>query len=312
MAQQKKHKLPIGKIIAAAIVILIVVFFAYPKALFFLPVSAREKLDEAVDAAFRSYQPFKNAEGNFDFLRLLSLIIMTAGCVAASFLLRFLISLIPCKTKRGETIKSLIASLIKYIVAIYGIIFGLSILGFDIAAILASLGVLGLIIGFGAQSLIEDIITGLFIVLEGTVQVGDIITIDEYRGEVTAVEMRTISIRDNGGNTKIINNSDVRNIVNLSGVSSKAIAIAPAAYGTDLAKAEKVIEKICKKLPEINPEIFKVPAVYMGIEALNDHSIDFKISADVDEVNIFAAKRIMNREILIAFTEADIEIPVVE
>ena len=309
MNEKKLSKGLIGRIIAIVIVALIIIAFYQPSLLFFLSEHQQKTVQYFTENYIKAVQPLKDADGSFDILRVFGLLLMFAECWLVNAIAQFLFKLAKPKTRRGKTLISLSSSFFKYIVVIYAVIYALSILGFNVGAVIASLGVLGLIIGFGAQSLIEDVITGLFIVLEGQLQVGDIVAIDEWRGTVTNIGIRTTTIVDTGNNARIVNNSDIRNLVNLSNVASKAIAIAPIAYDTDLPKAEETVRKLCKELPSMYPDLFKVEPQYLGVEALGSSSVDLKITADVDEANIFIARRTLNREIFLAFKKAGIEIP---
>ena len=303
----KKAGLP-GKLIALIIVLIIVAAFLKPSLLFFLGEKGQAAVQSFTDNYLSAFQPLKDAEGSFDFLRVLALIIEAAACWVVNTVIQFIIRSFKAKTRRGNTIKSLFASLIKYIIVIYGIIYALAILGFNVGAVIASLGVLGLIIGFGAQSLIEDVITGLFIVMEGQLQVGDIVAIDDWRGEVTNIGIRTTTIEDTGNNARIVNNSDIRNLVNLSNEMSKAVVQIAISYDTDLVETEKVILAFCEGLPAAHPEIFKTAPVYMGVEELGESGIELKIAADVEELNIYNAKHILNRELLLTLRKNGIDI----
>ena len=305
----EKKKFPAGKIIAIAIIALLFFALINPDLLGFLPTKAQKTLERFSESYLNAFQPLQDSSGNFDYLRIVALVLAMGACWAVNAIIQFVLNVIKVKTRKGNTVKSLAASLVKYIITIYAIIYGLTILGFNVGAVIASLGVLGLVIGFGAQSLIEDIITGLFIVLEGNLQVGDIVAVDEWRGTVTNIGIRTTTVMDTGNNCRIINNSDIRNLVNLSSISSKAIILAPIAYDTDLIKAEETVRTLCDKLPEMYPDIFKIAPKYMGVENLGASSVDLKIAADIDEADIFIAKRLLNREVFLAFGKAGIEIP---
>ena len=181
-------------------------------------------------------------------------------------------------------------------------------LGVNTGAILASLGVLGLIIGFGTQSLIEDVITGLFIIFEGQFHVGDIVSIDDFRGTVTSIGVRTTQLTDAGGNIKIVNNSDIRTMTNLSEVTSAAVVDVGISYGADLKQAEDVVNELLK-LPEMYPDVFVSAPTYDGVQALSASSVDLRIVAKVDETQLYRAQRLMNRELKLALDDAGIEIP---
>jgi len=117
------------------------------------------------------------------------------------------------RSKRGLTIVKLMDSFIKYLIAIVAFLMILSAWGVDTETLLASAGILALVIGLGAQSLIADIIAGVFIVFEGSYQVGDIVVIDDWRGTVDEIGVRTTKIIDAGGNIKVINNSAISTVI---------------------------------------------------------------------------------------------------
>ena len=117
-------------------------------------------------------------------------------------------------TNKGLTAAKLLCSFIKYAVAIVAILAALSAAGVDTAALVASAGILSLVIGLGAQSLIADIIAGLFTIFEGEYQVCDIVVVDGWRGTVEEIGIRSTRIVDAGGNTKIINNSEIKTVIN--------------------------------------------------------------------------------------------------
>ncbi|MBQ6679110.1 MAG: mechanosensitive ion channel family protein, partial [Lachnospiraceae bacterium] len=104
-------------------------------------------------------------------------------------------------------------------------------------------------------------------------------------------------------------NSDIRVLTNLSEVTSLAVSVVSIAYGADLVAAEKVITDMLEKLPERYPEYFPKTPRYVGVESLSDSSVDLKVIADVDESNIYAARRVLNRELKLALDAGGIEIP---
>ena len=308
--EKKTHKkIPIGKLIAVIIIALVAACVINPQLLFFLTAEQQAVIADFQKTYFTSRNPLQSEGGGFDPLSILSLILVVAECWALMLVIKLAVSRLKLKSRHAETIKSLIGNCLKYAVAIYGVIFGLSILGVNMVAVIASLGVLGLIIGFGAETLIEDVITGLFIIFEGQIHVGDIVTIDNYRGTVTAIGIRTTQVTDAGGNIKIINNSDIRNLTNLSDVDSVAVMDLSIAYDADLVRTEAAVRETLAKLPEQYPKIFKVEPQYAGVQNLSASSVDLRISAQVEEPDIYAARRILNRELKLAMDRAGIEIP---
>lgn len=242
-------------------------------------------------------------------MSLVALAVLLAECWVVSLIISAVNKNIKLKSRHAETIKSLLCNCLKYVVVIYAIIFGLSILGVNMVAVIASLGVLGLIVGFGAQTLIEDVITGLFIIFEGQFHVGDIVTIDNYRGTVTSIGIRTTQITDAGGNIKVINNSDIRTLVNLSEVASVAIADIGISYNADLEQAEQVVRDLLDELPGMYPGVFHDQPTFSGVQDLADSAVILRVCANVDEPDIYSARRILLRELKLAMDRAGIEIP---
>lgn len=213
------------------------------------------------------------------------------------------------KNKRMATFKVLALNSIKYMTVIVAVCYSLNIVGVNMVAILASLGVMGLVVGFGAQTLIEDVITGLFIVFEGQFCVGDIVSADGYRGTVTNIGIRTTCITDVGGNVKILRNSEIKNVVNLSGKSSFAVVNMSIAYSESIERAEMVIKKALPIIYANNIHMFEGEPSYVGVDMLGPSSVDLRVVAPVSEKNVFNARRLLNRELKIAFDENSIEIP---
>ena len=239
---------------------------------------------------------------------ILRLILMTAFMIALNAVLQLIINAIKGKRKRTQTLTTVTASLVKYVVVIVAIIWGLTIIGVNVGTIFAGVGILALVLGFGAESLVSDLVTGAFILFENQYNVGDIVELDGYRGTVDFVGIRTTGIRDVGGNVKIINNSDIKNIINRSERSSVAVTTVGIHYNSDIDEVEKKLPDILAKIKARNGEVFIGDVSYLGVEELADSSVTLKFTAEVEEKNIFTGRRLLNREIKALFDEAGIEI----
>ena len=194
------------------------------------------------------------------------------------------------------------------------LLWALAILGVDVSALLAGAGVVALIIGFGAESLIADVITGVFMLFEHQYEVGDIIVVGDFRGTVTQIGIRTTCITDGGGNMQIVNNSDIRNLINRSNDASYAVCDIGIPYQGYLRQAEEVLKKVLPTLPETNPELFAAAPNYAGVQQLDlaNNAVILRVSAEVTEKNIYSAQRALNRTLLLAFEDAGIPNPVTE
>ncbi|MCC8060533.1 MAG: mechanosensitive ion channel family protein [Clostridiales bacterium] len=213
------------------------------------------------------------------------------------------------KNHRLQTMISLLYSTIQYIAAIVCLIWILKITGADVNTILASVGIVALIVGFSAESLIADVITGLFMIFENQFNVGDVVEIDGYRGTVENIGIRTISVRDSGDNVKIVNNSNIKNMVNLSTDVSRAVCDMRISYEEDLEQVEKILDDILEESFEKHNDIFLKKPVYIGVQDLHLRAVIVRIVAEVEEENIFSGRRILNREIYLGLEKRGVHIP---
>ena len=215
------------------------------------------------------------------------------------------------KTNSGRlrTFSTVIESLAKYAFALIGICWGLTIIGVNVSTVFAGVGIVALILGFGAESLVADLVTGVFILFENQYNVGDIIEVDGFRGTVVEIGIRTISIMDLGGNIKIINNSDLKNIVNRSNQISVAVCDIAVSYGTDLEQVEEIFPKMLDDIQKKHQDLFEKGIVYVGVEQLADYAVILRFKAEVKEADVYNGRRVLNRELKVAFDRAKIEIP---
>lgn len=211
-------------------------------------------------------------------------------------------------SKKAKTISRLIVSFVKWVIALCAVFFTMDAWGADTTTMLASAGVLTLIIGLGSQSLVADILAGIFIVFEGEFQVGDIVIIDSWRGEVKEIGIRTTKLVDAGGNVKIVNNSEIKTIINQTQELSVAKSYVAVSYGARIEKIEAVIadniDKIKTKIPAIKEGPF-----YKGVAELGESGVNLLFIAKCEEDDIYQVQRDLNREIKIMFDDNDVEIP---
>ena len=210
--------------------------------------------------------------------------------------------------KKAVTIARLMVSFLKWVIFLCAIFFTLDAWGANTTTMLASAGVLTLIIGLGAQSLIADILAGIFIVFEGEFQVGDIVIIDSWRGEVKEIGMRTTKLVDAGGNIKIVNNSEIRTIINQTQELSVAKTYVSISYGARIEKVEAVIADNIGKMKEKIPAIVEGP-FYKGVSELGESGVVLLFIAKCKEDDYYQVGRDLNREVKIMFDDNGIEIP---
>ena len=253
---------------------------------------------------------FKDIAGmiKIDSKVILKIVVVVAFLVGVNVLMQIIIGFIPQKGGRVSTFTTIVSSLVKYVVVLVGFCWILSAIGLDLNTVFAGVGIIALIIGFGAESLVADLVTGMFMLFENQFNVGDIIELDGYRGKVEFIGIRTTGVRDIGGNLKIINNSDIKNVLNRSERGSVTVTEIGISYRTDLKKVDKLMPGILDKIKADNPDMFINQIRYLGVENLSDSAVVLKFVADVEEENIFSGRRILNKELKCAFDEAGIEI----
>lgn len=241
----------------------------------------------------------------------LNKIVLSLIAISIAIILVFLVNLImnfiiKNSGKKGTTISSLIRSALKYLIILIDIAFILGIWGVNVASIVAGLGVLTLIIGLGCQSLIADIVSGLFIVIDDYFSVGDMVIIDGFRGNVVAIGLRTVKLDDGCGNMKSITNSSINTVVNLSRSLNLISITMSVSYNEDLNRVEAII---AKELPKINLPQIEGGISYKGVSSIDDSSIELGFSARCKCQYRFQVKRDLNREIYRMFIDNDILIP---
>ena len=209
------------------------------------------------------------------------------------------------KNQRQITVARLINNMIKCVVAVITVIAVLAVWGIDTTALITGAGVLTLVVGLGMQSLISDVVAGLFIVFENEFNVGDIVTIDGFRGTVVSIGIRTTKL-EALGNIKIVNNSDIRGVLNQTVKPSTAKALIDMEYGQSLERAERVIKE---NLPDVKIDGVLGAISYDGVAELGASGVTLQFTAECNENDIFAVRREMNKRLKIMFDENGIGIP---
>ena len=238
---------------------------------------------------------------------LIQSIIYIVVIYAVCKLIRMVFSYRMKKSDRAKTVLTLLDGLVKYACAIAIIIFVLQALGVNATAIFASVGILTLVIGLGCQSLIADIVAGMFIIFENEYNVGEIVTIDDFRGTVIEIGIRATKLLDYAGNIKIINNSDISNVVNMSRELSLAVVDCLFPYDVPVQHIEKILKDNFEAFRVKIPGIVEGP-FYKGVSDFGASNIAVTIIAKCLEEDRYQVQRDLMREYYIAFHNAGIDI----
>ena len=284
-----------------------ILFFALALAValaYFVLLIAGRWIFDADDVFYLGINIFAGEAGNV-WLRSLSYIIFL---LTLSYVIRLALKQAALRLRRGKALIDLICSFIKYVAVIALIFAVLSTWGVNTTALLAGIGILSLVVGLGAQPLIEDIIAGLFIVFEHVFEVGDIIVVDGFRGTVKEIGIRTTQIEDAGGDIKVVNNSDIRTLVNMTSQLSLAVSEVDIEYGESLERVELVIKDNLPAIREEIPDIAEGP-FYMGVSRLGASGVTLRFTAKCPEMQKFQVERDMNRQLKLLFDRNEINIP---
>lgn len=210
--------------------------------------------------------------------------------------------------RREETLSKLLDNVLSYVIYFIAFMMILSILGIDVKALLAGAGIVGLAIGFGAQSLVKDILSGFFIIFEDQFSVGDHIRVGQFEGDVEAIGLRTTKIKSWTGELHILPNGTINQVTNFSLNNSVAAIDVAIAYEEDIERAERVIQELLEKLPEQYEDLVKTPDL-LGIQNLGPSEIVLRIVAETLPMKHFYIARVIRKEIKLKLDENGIEIP---
>jgi len=209
--------------------------------------------------------------------------------------------------RKINTLRALSQSILRY--SVY-FIAGITVLGqfVDTTSILATAGIGGLAIGFGAQNLVKDIVSGFFILFEDQYAVGDFVTIGDTTGTVEEVGLRITKVRSFKGELTIIPNGQILKVINHTRGNIAAVVDMDVSYETDIDKAIKVMHSVAKEYAEENQNIVEEPQV-LGVVELGDSQVTIRAVARTLPMKQWEVERELKKRIKIAFDENGIEIP---
>ena len=213
------------------------------------------------------------------------------------------------RISRANTLIPLLRSVSKYVIYFISGVMVLRELGVDTTAIIASAGVVGLAIGFGAQSLVKDMLSGAFLLFEGIISVGDSVTVGEHSGTVEVVGLRNIHLRKFSGELRVIPYGEVTSFGNFNKGYMRAIVEVGIAYEQDVERGMKALEEITNKWTEENKDIVLEPPIVQGVLSLGSSDVTLRIAIKVKPMTHWGAERELKRRIKDTFDKKGIEIP---
>lgn len=258
----------------------------------------------------------KNAEGNMNVLGkliIVALIFITIRLISGIInriidrTLKLEMSNPKINTNRAATIVSTLKKLIKYILFFIGIIMSLELFNINTASILATAGIGGLAIGFGAQSLVKDIITGFFILLEDQFSVGDYIQISDMYGIVEELGLRVTKLRDFSGDLHIIPNGSIDIVTNSSRGEMRALVPVSISNEEDVEKAITILTEALEVFKD-NDSIVDGPKV-LGVANIGEYNIDINIWAKTKAMEQWGIERQIRKVAIEALQKSNIKRP---
>lgn len=212
---------------------------------------------------------------------------------------------------RAKTLLPLVRNALMILLVTMVTLIVLSELGVNIAPLLAGAGVIGLAIGFGSQALVKDVITGLFLLVEDTINVGDVVQVGSQSGVVEAMSIRTIRLRDVGGNVHVIPFGSVDTITNMTKDFGRAVIDVGIAYRENVDEVTEVLRKIGEELAadENYKDSITAPMEVFGVQALGDSAVVIRCRFTTKAGMQWGVGREMNRRVKNRFDELGIEIP---
>ncbi len=213
--------------------------------------------------------------------------------------------------KRAQTLGSVVRYLLGAAILMVAAITLMGEVGIEIGPILAAAGIAGLAVGFGAQSLVQDVIAGFFILLDDQIRVGDVVQVADKGGVVERMTLRMVVLRDLAGNVHYVRNGQIQVVTNMTQEYSRYVFDIGVAYRENVDEVIEVIKMVDENLrndPEYGTDILE-PIEILGLDQFAESAVVIKARTKTRPIRQWAVGREFNRRLKAAFDERGIEIP---
>ncbi|HCN57479.1 MAG TPA: mechanosensitive ion channel family protein [Exiguobacterium sp.] len=231
------------------------------------------------------------------------------GAVSRLFTIRKINEHDSLAQRQNETLLKLLQNAIRYVLGIVMLLTVLSQFGINITGLVASAGIAGLAISFGAKNLVQDIITGAFIIFERQFKVGDFVRVGLIEGVVTELGIRTTKLKGLNGEIHIIPNGQILQVTNFSVDNSFALVDVQVSYEEDLERVEQVLHQIANATTEKYTDMFIEPIQMLGVQTLGPSEVVYRLMAEVPPMQHFQAGRLIRKELKQGLELEGIKIP---
>ena len=212
------------------------------------------------------------------------------------------------KSQKIKTIYMLIINILKYLIVIIVTLTILAMFGVNVSSLVAGVGITTAIIGLAFQDLAKDLIAGVFIITESQYEIGDVIEVDGFKGEVISLGLKTTKIKDYKGAVKIIGNHYMDNMINYSLKNSLAIVDVGIDYEYKPEEIEKVLNKLVNKLKNKIPYVTGELEV-LGITSLGDSAVNYRLTVETESNKQYEVERFIRKELKDLLDKENIKIP---
>ncbi|HET6755314.1 MAG TPA: mechanosensitive ion channel family protein [Jiangellaceae bacterium] len=211
---------------------------------------------------------------------------------------------------RAATLGSLLKSIVTAVIGVIVVVMAMEILGYPIGPLIASAGILGVALGFGAQNLVKDFLSGIFMLLEDQYGVGDVIDMGPASGTVEGVGLRVTRMRAIDGTVWYVRNGEVVRVGNSSHGWARAVLDVPVAYGQDSERARALVEQVAAELaadPEWSEHVLEAPEVW-GVEDVQADAYLLRLVVKTEPLQQWPVARELRERIMRTFTVEGVEI----
>jgi len=215
------------------------------------------------------------------------------------------------RVQRANTIGSLLKSIVSGVIVAVVVIMAISELGYDIAPLIASAGILGVALGFGAQSLVKDFLSGIFMIFEDQYGVGDSVNLGEVSGTVEAVSLRVTRLRDVDGTVWYVRNGEILRVGNQSQNWSRSVLDIAVGYKEDVSRVRRILKEVAHELWEdedFHTKIIEEPEVW-GVQSLGPDSVVVRVTLKTMPQQQWTVSREMRERVKTRFDAEGIQMP---
>jgi small conductance mechanosensitive channel len=215
------------------------------------------------------------------------------------------------RERRAKTLVHIFNLTVRFVVIAFGTITIIKEFGFDIGPVLAGAGIIGLAIGFGSQSLVKDIVSGFFLIMENQIRVGDVVKIGDSSGLVERITLRIVVLRDIDGVMHVIPNGEIKTLSNMTYGWSRAVITVSVAYKEDIGRVMGILKSLAMEVyndEKYRKVIQEEPSIW-GIDSLGDSGVNLKVLFKTDPLTQWDLARVFRLKVKNEFDRLGIEIP---